>query len=201
MTKSRKGRYIERNIKAKFESVLKKYEEILVEEQALKEITTGLTFSKKPTTMFKHLNYEDIKTHGISRQVGGKYKRYKGFEAVEIQIKSLEKRVNKDAQKAHYIENVDKALINEGYNIEDRKRVTKKLNQLTAQELSIAINLNALPSIYRIYGETKEERKQTIINEFDDSVEAIQNSDITTKAGQKMYALKQNIVERWKILG
>lgn len=198
MAKSRKGRKsLETVYKSRFERALTKYEETLLEEQALKEVLTGLTTSKKPATLFKHLDFDEIRTKGITRQVAGKTKKYKGFEAVGIQIKSLEQRANKDAQKDNFIQNYTKALQNEGYNKQEVARVREQLNELNHREISVVITENMLPSIYRIYG---DKNKQDVLNEITDSIEAVQISGVGDNINAKVTALQKNIIERWRIL-
>lgn len=198
MAKARKGRKTNQEIyKTRYAKAYQQYERALVEEQATREILTGLTTSKKPKTLFKHLDFEEIKTYGITRKIGGKYKRITGFEAVAEQIKSLEKRVNKEAQKDQFIENVKRAMTEEGYESDAIFEVGEALEKLTPQQLTVGIINNMFPAIYRIYA---DKNKDKVVEEFVDSCEAIEISDVGDELTGKIPALSQNIIERWQIL-
>ena len=77
----------------------------------------------------KTLNYEQIMTEGITRKVGNHTIRYKGEEAVRIQIESLRKRASKSYQAQAFIDNYTKTLSIAGLEPDQIDSIEKLLNK------------------------------------------------------------------------
>ena len=140
----------------------------LIDEQAFIEARGGFSFSGKPSTLFKNLNYEQIMTEGITRKVGNRTIRYKGEEAVRIQIESLRKRASKSYQAQVFIENYIKTLNIAGLEPDQIDSIEKLLNKLSIDKLSILIDKGVLPSIQYVYAESDDPVKV-----YDDIIDAI----------------------------
>lgn len=176
-----------------FKEALTKYEEAMVEEEAIRELTTGVLTSQKPKTPFKHLDLYKIEKEGIVREG----KRITGIEAVKIQAESLKRYADKELQKQEYIENYKQAMIKNNIPFEQRKQVIKELDKFTPQEISFAIRNNAIPNIYTIYTGKKADMIEKEIRENTEGIkQGVKQIDF-----QKAQALVSNIIERWKILG
>ena len=113
----------------------------LIDEQAFIEARGGFSFSGKPSTLFKNLNYEQIMTEGITRKVGNRTIRFKGEEAVRIQIESLKKRASKSYQAQVFIDNYIKTLSIAGLELDQIHSIEKLLNNLSSDKLSILIGV------------------------------------------------------------
>ena len=109
----------------------------LIDEQAFIEARGGFSFSGKPPTLFKNLDYEQIMTKGITRKVGNRTVRYKGEEAVQIQIESLRKRASKSYQAQVFIDNYIYTLNIAGLEYDQIDSIEKLLNKLSIDKLSI----------------------------------------------------------------
>ena len=140
----------------------------LIDEQAFIEARGGFSFSGKPSTLFKNLNYEQIMTEGITRKVGNRTIRYKGEEAVRIQIESLRKRASKSYQAQVFIDNYIKTLSIAGLEVDQIHSIEKLLNKLSIDKLSILIDKGVLPSIQYVYAESDDPVKV-----YDDIIDAI----------------------------
>lgn len=140
----------------------------LIDEQAFIEARGGFSFSGKPPTLFKNLNYEQIMTEGITRKVGNRTIRYKGEEAVRIQIESLKKRASKSYQAQVFIDNYIKTLSIAGLEVDQIHSIEKLLNKLSIDKLSILIDKGVLPSIQYVYAESDDPD-----NVYDDIIDAI----------------------------
>ena len=140
----------------------------LIDEQAFIEARGGFSFSGKPSTLFKNLNYEQIMTEGITRKVGNRTIRYKGEEAVRIQIESLRKRASKSYQAQVFIDNYTKTLSIAGLEVDQIHSIEKLLNELSIDKLSILIDKGVLPSIQYVYAESDDPDKV-----YDDIIDAI----------------------------
>ena len=140
----------------------------LIDEQAFIEARGGFSFSGKPATLFKNLNYEQIMTEGITRKVGNRTIRFKGEEAVRIQIKSLMKRASKSYQAQLFIDNYIKTLSIAGLELDQIHSIEKLLNKLSIDKLSILIDKGVLPSIQYVYAESDDPVKV-----YDDIIDAI----------------------------
>ena len=140
----------------------------LIDEQAFIEARGGFSFSGKPSTLFKRLNYEQIMTEGITRKVGNRTIRYKGEEAVRIQIESLKKRASKSYQAQAFINNYINTLSIAGLEPDQIDSIEKLLNKLSIDKLSILIDKGVLPSIQYVYAESDDPVKV-----YDDIIDAI----------------------------
>ena len=140
----------------------------LIDEQAFIEARGGFSFSGKPSTLFKNLNYEQIMTEGITRKVGNRTIRYKGEEAVRIQIESLKRRASKSYQAQVFIDNYIKTLSIAGLEVDQIHSIEKLLNKLSIDKLSILIDKGVLPSIQYVYAESDDPVKV-----YDDIIDAI----------------------------
>ena len=140
----------------------------LIDEQAFIEARGGFSFSGKPSTLFKTLNYEQIMTEGITRKVGNRTIRFKGEEAVRIQIESLRKRASKSYQAQVFIDNYIKTLSIAGLELDQIHSIEKLLNNLSIDKLSILIDKGVLPSIQYVYAESDDPVKV-----YDDIIDAI----------------------------
>ena len=140
----------------------------LIDEQAFIEARGGFSFSGKPSTLFKNLNYEQIMTEGITRKVGNRTIRFKGEEAVRIQIESLRKRASKSYQAQVFIDNYIKTLSIAGLELDQIHSIEKLLNNLSIDKLSILIDKGVLPSIQYVYAESDDPVKV-----YDDIIDAI----------------------------
>ena len=140
----------------------------LIDEQAFIEARGGFSFSGKPPTLFKNLDYEQIMTKGITRKVGNRTIRYKGEEAVRIQIESLRKRASKSYQAQVFIENYIDTLYIAGLEPDQIDSIEKLLNKLSIDKLSILIDKGVLPSIQYVYAESDDPDKV-----YDDIIDAI----------------------------
>ena len=140
----------------------------LIDEQAFIEARGGFSFSGKPSTLFKILNYEQIMTEGITRKVGNRTIRFKGEEAVRIQIESLRKRASKSYQAQVFIDNYINTLSIAGLEVDQIHSIEKLLNKLSIDNLSILIDKGVLPSIQYVYAESDDPVKV-----YDDIIDAI----------------------------
>ena len=140
----------------------------LIDEQAFIEARGGFSFSGKPSTLFKTLNYEQIMTEGITRKVGNRTIRFKGEEAVRMQIESLRKRASKSYQAQVFIDNYIKTLSIAGLELDQIHSIEKLLNNLSIDKLSILIDKGVLPSIQYVYAESDDPVKV-----YDDIIDAI----------------------------
>lgn len=140
----------------------------LIDEQAFIEARGGFSFSGKPPTLFKNLDYEQIMTKGITRKVGNRTIRYKGEEAVRIQIESLRKRASKSYQAQVFIDNYINTLYIAGLEPDQIDSIEKLLNKLSIDKLSILIDKGVLPSIQYVYAESDDPDKI-----YDDIIDAI----------------------------
>ena len=140
----------------------------LIDEQAFIEARGGFSFSGKPSTLFKRLNYEQIMTEGITRKVGNRTIRYKGEEAVRIQIESLRKRASKSYQAQVFINNYINTLSIAGLEPDQIDFIEELLNKLSSDKLSILIDKGVLPSIQYVYAESDDPDKV-----YDDIIDAI----------------------------
>ena len=140
----------------------------LIDEQTFIEARGGFSFSGKPSTLFKNLNYEQIMTEGITRKVGNRTIRFKGEEAVRIQIESLKKRASKSYQAQVFIDNYIKTLSIAGLELDQIHSIEKLLNNLSIDKLSILIDKGVLPSIQYVYAESDDPVKV-----YDDIMDAI----------------------------
>ena len=141
----------------------------LIDEQAFIEARGGFSFSGKPPTLFKNLDYEQIMTKGITRKVGNRTVRYKGEEAVQIQIESLRKRASKSYQAQVFIDNYIYTLNIAGLEYDQIDSIEKLLNKLSIDKLSILIDKGVLPSIQYVYAESDDPDKV-----YDDIIDAIE---------------------------
>lgn len=140
----------------------------LIDEQAFIEARGGFSFSGKPPTLFTNLDYEQIMTKGITRKVGNRTIRYKGEEAVRIQIESLRKRASKSYQAQVFIDNYINTLNIAGLESDQIDSIEKLLNKLSIDKLSILIDKGVLPSIQYVYAESDDPDKV-----YDDIIDAI----------------------------
>lgn len=140
----------------------------LIDEQAFIEARGGFSFSGKPPTLFKNLDYEQIMTKGITRKVGNRTIRYKGEEAIRIQIESLKKRASKTYQAQVFIDNYINTLYIAGLEPDQIDFIEKLLNKLSIDKLSILIDKGVLPSIQYVYAESDDPDKV-----YDDIIDAI----------------------------
>ena len=140
----------------------------LIDEQAFIEARGGFSFSGKPPTLFKNLDYEQIMTKGITRKVGNRTIRFKGEEAVRIQIESLRKRASKSYQAQIFIDNYINTLYIAGLEPDQIDSIEKLLNKLSIDKLSILIDKGVLPSIQYVYAESDDPDKV-----YDDIIDAI----------------------------
>ena len=140
----------------------------LIDEQAFIEARGGFSFSGKPPTLFKNLDYEQIMTKGITRKVGNRTIRYKGEEAIRIQIESLKKRASKKYQAKVFIEKYINTLYIAGLEPDQIDFIEKLLNKLSIDKLSILIDKGVLPSIQYVYAESDDPDKV-----YDDIIDAI----------------------------
>ena len=171
----------------------------LIDEQAFIEARGGFSFSGKPSTLFKNLNYEQIMTEGITRKVGNRTIRYKGEEAVRIQIKSLMKRASKSYQAQLFIDNYIKTLSIAGLELDQIHSIEKLLNKLSIDKLSILIDKGVLPSIQYVYAESDDPVKvyDDIIDAIDKGVSKSELEEV--KARKKV--LKPLIKSKFDIMG
>lgn len=145
------------SLKVRYRRAIKRFEERLIEEQTLKTSLGRQEIENINYGLFKRLNFEDIYKEGITRKVNGRTIRFKGKEAIELQIKSLYNRTNIVNQKEIFINNYLSAMENSDYNANTIKIIKNKLNSLSPQELSIAINENFIPQVYYLYGNEGED--------------------------------------------
>ena len=157
----------------------------LIDEQAFIEARGGFSFSGKPPTLFKNLDYEQIMTKGITRKVGNRTVRYKGEEAVRIQIESLRKRASKSYQAQVFIENYIDTLYIAGLEPDQIDFIEKLLNKLSIDKLSILIDKGVLPSIQYVYAESDDPDKV-----YDDIIDAI-NKGVSKSELEEVKARKK----------
>ena len=171
----------------------------LIDEQAFIEARGGFSFSGKPPTLFKNLNYEQIMTEGITRKVGNRTIRFKGEEAVRIQIESLKKRASKSYQAQVFIDNYIKTLSIAGLEVDQIDSIEKLLNKLSIDKLSILIDKGVLPSIQYVYAESDDPDKvyDDIIDAIDKGVSKSELEEI--KARKKV--LRPLIKSKFDIMG
>ena len=171
----------------------------LIDEQAFIEARGGFSFSGKPPTLFKNLNYEQIMTEGITRKVGNRTIRYKGEEAVRIQIESLRKRVSKSYQAQLFIENYINTLNIAGLEPDQIDSIEKLLNKLSIDKLSILIDKGVLPSIQYVYAESDDPDKV-----YDDIIDAIDkgvNKSELEEVKARKKVLRPLIKSKFDIMG
>lgn len=171
----------------------------LIDEQAFIEARGGFSFSGKPSTLFKNLDYEQIVSEGITRKVGNRTITYKGEEAVRIQIESLRKRASKSYQASIFIENYINSLTDIGMDSEDIAKIEKALNSLSIDKLSILIDKNILPSIQFLYAESEnlEDIYTNIIDAIGSGVTKEEVKDIRLRKK----VLKDMIKKKFDVLG
>lgn len=171
----------------------------LIDEQTFIEARGGFSFSGKPSTLFKILNYEQIMTEGITRKVGNRTIRYKGEEAVRIQIESLRKRASKSYQAQVFIDNYISTLNIAGLESDQIDSIEKLLNKLSIDKLSILIDKGVLPSIQYVYAESDDPDKvyDDIINAINKGVSKSELEEV--KARKKV--LRPLIKSKFDIMG
>lgn len=159
----------------------------------------GLTPIGIPKTLFKHLNYQDIITHGITRKQGGKTIRIKGEEAVKIQIESLRLRASKNYQANLYISNYLQTMFKTGFDYELVEKVSNAFSKISNDKLTYLINTGILKPIEFLYNEDIDEYEYT---------EDIINTILTGATGKdyKLYqerkkSLLKIATEEFRILG
>ena len=138
-------------------------------------------------------------TEGITRKVGNHTIRYKGEEAVRIQIESLRKRASKSYQAQVFIENYINTLYTAGLEPDQIDSIEKLLNKLSIDKLSILIDKGVLPSIQYVYAESDDPDKV-----YDDIIDAIDKGVIKSeleevKARKKV--LRPLIKSKFDIMG
>ena len=177
------------SLKIKYRRALKNFERRIIEEQALKESLGYGTIENINTGLFKKLNYEQLYKEGITRKVKGTTKRFKGKDAILIQIESLKKRASINIQSQKYINNYEIAMIKNNYSQSTINYVKSCLNRLNSYELAIAINENLIPQIYFCY--SGEESEEEVLKRF----RSFMNSDILSSKYSKV---KSQFDERYK---
>ena len=114
---------------------------------------------------FKNLTYEKLMKEGITRKIDNKIVRYKGFEAVKTQIKSLVESTDSERKKQAYINTyIDNLLENgipESYDTTDAngnpitrypiKEMRAYLESLSPKMITFALDMGHIHSIQYYY--------------------------------------------------
>lgn len=141
-----------KTLKKRYEAALRKYKRRELDRQALDLAINEFSFGP-PTTTFKHLEFNEIYTKGITRKVKGKTVRYKGKEAIEVQIRSLRRESDSSIRKERFIDNYTKAMFAAGYSRDMIMNVRATLAEMSADEITRVIDRDILPEINFMYSE------------------------------------------------
>lgn len=170
----------------------------LIQEQAFEEARGGISLTGIPYTMFKNLNYNEVFTKGITRKVGNMTIRYKGSEAVQIQIESLKRRASKSYQSDLYINNYLQSLRNVDMPTEMIQEVDQLLRSISSDRLTILIDEHILPSIQFLYSQDLD--YDDIMTDIRDAVK----SGVSKKRMEDIQSAKKSLLpyikEKFKVM-
>lgn len=185
------------SLKIRYRRALKNFERRIIEEQALKESLGYGTIENINTGLFKNLNYNQLYNEGITRKVNGTTKRFKGKDAILIEIESLKRRASIYIQNELFIKNYINSMIKNEYSQSTINFVKSCLNKLNSYELAIAINENLIPQIYYLY--LGKESEEEVIKRFESFI----NSDILSSKYSKVKSQfddrYKNVKERYEL--
>lgn len=185
-------------LRQQFNYYKQQLERRLVEEQAFIEARGGFSFSGKPSTLFKVLDYTEVFEKGITRKVNNVTVRFTGEEAVKIQIESLKNRSSKSKQSDQFITNYCGTLNKEGYDPFDIEKVRKKLQSISTDKLAILIDKNILPQIYYLYD--AELNKEDVLQDIYDAIDKGVTNKEVREVRERKKLLEPLIKEKFRIL-
>ena len=125
----------ERKLRNQFYKELKKYEDYeLLREARLRLQNLPPSPDQLQSAYFKNLSYKKLKEDGLTRRVDNKVVRFKGVEAVSMQIESLRKGSDPEYKKRVFIKTYKEQLELNGV---PEEYITEEYNEATGEYIEI----------------------------------------------------------------
>lgn len=147
----------ERRLRNQFYKLVGKYEKEELEREARRRLNNlPPAEDQLRGAFFKNLTYKKLMEEGITRHIDNKVIRYKGFEAVKTQIKSLAEASDSEKKKQKYIQIYIENLIENGiptnYNGRNLvKEMEEYLQSLSPRLITYALDTGHIQSIQYYY--------------------------------------------------
>lgn len=186
------------NLRSQYYAAVRRYRYKEANRLALQdEFNVGV--SNLRSILFANLNYNKIYEKGITRVVNGQTVRYKGDEAIRVQIQSLRNQTSKTMQKQLFIQNYKQAMRKTGYSEEEILLVENKIQSFSSDQLTIALAKGDFPNIYYVYGNASGATINDLLQEIQISrpnINAQRRANMSLKTHLYNKLLKQRISAR-----